>query len=92
MDNDDSAKIRSLNLDAAASTVPGVAKCLRAFGILLIAVDNFDHPSILLHGAVIDYNGRFRVWSGNIGAHQTGKSSLDHRLRHLTLRLVYSVY
>ncbi|EWG41493.1 hypothetical protein FVEG_03599 [Fusarium verticillioides 7600] len=25
--------------------------------------------------------GRFKVWSGNIGAHQKGRSSLDHRLR-----------
>ncbi|KAI1034468.1 hypothetical protein LB504_004494 [Fusarium proliferatum] len=24
---------------------------------------------------------RFKVWSGNIGAHKTGRSSLDHRLR-----------
>lgn len=24
---------------------------------------------------------RFKVWSGNIGAHQKGRSSLDHRLR-----------
>jgi hypothetical protein len=24
---------------------------------------------------------RFRVWSGNLGAHQQGKSSLDYRLR-----------
>jgi len=25
--------------------------------------------------------GRFKVWSSNIGAHQTGPSSLDYRLR-----------
>ncbi|WKT46770.1 hypothetical protein QSH57_011644 [Fusarium oxysporum f. sp. vasinfectum] len=25
--------------------------------------------------------GRFKVWSGNIGAHRKGRSSLDHRLR-----------
>lgn len=24
---------------------------------------------------------RLRVWAGNVGAHQTGKVSLDHRLR-----------
>jgi hypothetical protein len=24
---------------------------------------------------------RFKVWSGNIGAHRKGRSSLDHRLR-----------
>lgn len=25
--------------------------------------------------------GRLRVWAGNLGAHRTGRSSLDHRLR-----------
>lgn len=25
--------------------------------------------------------GRFRIWSGNIGAHKIGRSSLDYRLR-----------
>lgn len=24
---------------------------------------------------------RFKIWSGNIGAHRKGRSSLDHRLR-----------
>jgi hypothetical protein len=28
-----------------------------------------------------DEQSRFMVWSGNIGAHRTGRSSLDHRLR-----------
>ncbi|MCJ1381880.1 hypothetical protein MMC17_004992 [Xylographa soralifera] len=78
MNDDDSAKKRSLDLEVDTSTVPEVAKCLKAFGILLTAVDNTDNP---LHGAVVEHNGRFRIWSGNIGAHQTGKSSLDYRLR-----------
>lgn len=34
-----------------------------------------------LQTALSETNGRFRVWSGNIGAHQSGKSSLDYRLR-----------
>ena len=25
--------------------------------------------------------GRLRVWAGNLGAHRTGRSSLDYRLR-----------
>ncbi|KAE8327556.1 hypothetical protein BDV39DRAFT_204869 [Aspergillus sergii] len=29
----------------------------------------------------LDELGRLRVWSGNIGAHQVGQSSLDYRLR-----------
>ena len=28
-----------------------------------------------------DALGRFEIWSGNIGAHHTGRRSLDHRLR-----------
>ncbi|KAM0245517.1 hypothetical protein ACHAP5_005324, partial [Fusarium lateritium] len=28
-----------------------------------------------------DEQSRFVVWSGNIGAHRNGRSSLDHRLR-----------
>lgn len=30
---------------------------------------------------VLDEYGRFNVWAGNIGAHQRGRVSLDHRLR-----------
>ncbi|CRL19690.1 Zinc finger, C2H2-type [Penicillium camemberti] len=29
----------------------------------------------------LDELGRLRIWAGNIGAHQTGQSSLDYRLR-----------
>lgn len=29
----------------------------------------------------LDELGRLRIWTGNIGAHQTGQSSLDYRLR-----------
>lgn len=29
----------------------------------------------------LDEFGRLRIWAGNIGAHQTGQSSLDYRLR-----------
>ena len=64
------------------STVPGVAKCLEAFATLLTAVNVTDHQNkSTLHAAIVEYKSRFRVWSGNIGAHQTGESSLDHRLR-----------
>ena len=81
MDRSDSAKKAPLDLEADISTVPGVAKCLKAFGILLRAVPSADHPNQDLHRAVAEYNGRFREWSGNIGAHKSGRSSLDYRLR-----------
>lgn len=35
----------------------------------------------LVQKAIVECEGRFRVWSGNVGAHQMGKSSLDYRLR-----------
>src|SRR4051794_39618294 len=31
--------------------------------------------------ALQDEYGRLRVWAGNIGAHQSGRASLDYRLR-----------
>ena len=31
-----------------------------------------------------DECGRFRVWAENVGAHRTGRMSLDHRLREAT--------
>ncbi|KAH7385867.1 hypothetical protein BKA66DRAFT_582499 [Pyrenochaeta sp. MPI-SDFR-AT-0127] len=37
--------------------------------------------SKLSPGIINDELGRFRLWSGNIGAHRKGKSSLDYRLR-----------
>ena len=36
--------------------------------------------------AFLDVFARFRIWTGNIGALQRGKSSLDHRLQHTDLR------
>jgi hypothetical protein len=35
----------------------------------------------LIFTAVRDEQTRFKVWSGNIGAHKTGRSSLEYRLR-----------
>lgn len=34
-----------------------------------------------LQPSVKNETGRFRVWAANLGAHRTGKSSLDYRLR-----------
>ena len=66
-----------------ASTVPLVSSCLKAFKLLSGVLDDVDiqHQSPLRR-AIEECNGRFRVWSGNIGAHQTGKGSLDYRLRN----------
>ena len=34
--------------------------------------------------AVEDQYARFKIWAGNIGAHRSGRVSLDHRLREAT--------
>lgn len=78
--------------DTSASTVPLVSSCLKAFKILSSALDDIDIPDQFpLRKAIDECNGRFRVWSGNIGAHQTGKGSLDYRLRdasHIKTRVL----
>ncbi|RSL88315.1 hypothetical protein CEP52_015257 [Fusarium oligoseptatum] len=38
-------------------------------------------PEASFNRSIRDEQTRFKVWSGNIGAHRTGMSSLDHRLR-----------
>jgi hypothetical protein len=58
----------------------GTAANVRGFQELL------DAPSAtsfaLDREALLDDLGRFRVWSGNLGALQKGHSSLDGKLRY----------
>lgn len=70
------------SLDAKTSSVPGVNRCLKAFQILSRSANANKAPNQSpLRAAIVECNGRFRVWSGNIGAHKIGKSSLDSRLK-----------
>ncbi|KAK3327391.1 hypothetical protein B0T19DRAFT_161775 [Cercophora scortea] len=66
-----------------ASISENVLLCLRAFQALTAAP--LDVPSAgeerLSFPEIDDEFSRFKVWSANIGAHQTGRSSLDYRLR-----------
>ncbi|KAJ3536922.1 hypothetical protein NM208_g6520 [Fusarium decemcellulare] len=65
-----------------------VASCLGGFQTLLSTLEaeavttlpDYD-PSDISMPMVKDQLGRFKVWSANIGAHRTGRSSLDYRLR-----------
>lgn len=43
--------------------------------------NNVEWTNSIDHEALEDEMGRFRVWSGNLGALQKGHSSLDYRLR-----------
>jgi hypothetical protein len=58
-----------------------VTSCLKTFNtfVQLPQIDRFDNEvsSVLWR----DELGRLRIWAGNIGAHQTGQSSLGYRLR-----------
>lgn len=63
-----------------SSIASTVAECYSAFATVEdILETESEHPE--LQTALIDCLGQFRIWSGNTGAHQIGKSSLDHLLR-----------
>ena len=69
--------------ESDSTIAPEVKLCLKSFNALREA--QAESPQARddrsLQATITDLIGRFRVWSGNIGAHQTGKSSLDYRLR-----------
>ncbi|CAI7573038.1 unnamed protein product [Penicillium discolor] len=57
-----------------------VIQCLKDLS-RLISEDLSSFASEVPPALWKDELGRLRVWAANIGAHQTGQSSLDHRLR-----------
>ncbi|CAG8169032.1 unnamed protein product [Penicillium nalgiovense] len=57
-----------------------VVQCLKGLGGL-VSEDMSSFASEVSPALWQDELGRLRVWAANIGAHQTGQSSLDHRLR-----------
>jgi hypothetical protein len=70
-----------------------VAICLDAFHNLSISAtkvgDTTQEAGTFIR--IPDEFGRFKVWSSNIGAHRSGRSSLDYRLRdasHLRKRVL----
>ncbi|KAI0512938.1 hypothetical protein F5B22DRAFT_637527 [Xylaria bambusicola] len=76
-----------------------VGACLKGFKDLITEYNSYDSDKESERVSDIqDELSRFRVWTGNIGAHQTGRSSLQYRLRdasHLTsqvLRLLDSLH
>jgi hypothetical protein len=65
-------------MSAISSVVIPCLKQLKA----IISSDDLNRCSAEVPRALWqDELGRLRVWAANIGAHQTGLSSLDHRLR-----------
>ena len=66
------------------STIASESKaCIRSFEEICHIINNSksQRPKDLSPHAILDEFGRFRVWAGNIGALQSGTSSLDRRLR-----------
>lgn len=57
-----------------------VKSCLDGFRLLSADLDIDQSLNSLLPG-VSNQLARFKVWAGNIGAHLTGRSSLEYRLR-----------
>ena len=70
-------------LQTTALISVSVKDCLTAFEDVIRTID--DGRSEEIFGPILtpwlDELGRFRVWLANIGAIQTGRSSLDYRLR-----------
>jgi hypothetical protein len=62
-----------------------VAICLDGFKGLSAAAAQVTGSRATKYSSVLplvpDQFGRFKVWSGNIGAHRSGRGSLDYRLR-----------
>ena len=69
------------HLQLEGSIASAVAHCMKSFDSIGGILDSQGNLS-QLQSALIECRGRFKIWLGNIGAHQTGKSSLDYRLRN----------
>ncbi|EGU86053.1 hypothetical protein FOXB_03457 [Fusarium oxysporum f. sp. conglutinans Fo5176] len=58
-----------------------VTQCNNCFGQIVRAPKTLASNSPTFGRDMADQQTRFNVWAGNIGAHRTGLSSLDYRLR-----------
>ncbi|KAI3322270.1 hypothetical protein HD806DRAFT_144170 [Xylariaceae sp. AK1471] len=57
-----------------------VSHCLSIFKLLTFKEQEWNGGQVQL-SSVQDELSRFKVWAGSIGAHRTGRSSLEYRLR-----------
>ena len=64
---------------------PKVRQCLAQFEAVKIDFDESTSSNDITAGMPLsgleDQLARFKVWARNVGAHRTGKSSLEYRLR-----------
>ncbi|KAI8943304.1 hypothetical protein NX059_001324 [Plenodomus lindquistii] len=69
--------------DASLSLASTVRACLQSFEEVSAAI-TVAEPHIIAKlppVCIEDEAGRFRIWSGNCGAHRTGRASLEDKLR-----------
>lgn len=66
-----------------ASISSAIIACLKSFNDFIQEIRLLQNANVagLDIGTWEDELGRLRIWAANIGAHQTGQSSLDFRLR-----------
>ncbi|KAH6625408.1 hypothetical protein C7974DRAFT_200963 [Boeremia exigua] len=83
----------STNQQDVSTIAQRVHNCLNKFqealNDLLVAKPHIKAK--LPAGGLLDELGRFRIWSGNVGAHRKGRGSLDFKLReasHIRERVV----
>lgn len=62
-----------------AKSVKGCLELFRALASLPLPLSNASYQTSLM--ATMEEEPRFKVWSGNIGAHASGRRSLEFRLR-----------
>lgn len=66
-----------------SSIAQSFGQCLKSFESLISVLGRpgCQYAGEISLSGLQDEIGRLRVWAGNIGAHKTGRSSLDYRLR-----------
>ena len=67
----------------ATSISSSIIACLKSFNDFIEEIRSLQDKNVkgLVASSWEDELGRLRMWAANIGAHQTGQSSLDFRLR-----------
>ena len=61
------------------------AACLESFPQLAVALQDPERCRTMPREKLERESDRFKIWCGNVGALQTGRSSLDFRLRDSTV-------
>src|SRR5438034_10330251 len=79
--------MREVSSSAMMSIAIASSTCLQCFTRLIFSLGRcrLEHQESMPLKAVENESGRFKVWAGNLGALQKGRSSLDFRLRESSI-------